>query len=231
MVNTFETIKAMYEESFRLHGDSPASLLTPKGRSELRFRSINPFLGGRKVRVLDYGCGLGYLYDYLGQTGHDVDYTGVDILPSFIQACRDKYSTTAATFHLVEPEAKIDGEFDVVFSSGVFNLITHQDETLSKAYAFSRIQQLCELTNEVLICDFLSPFVDFKQDQAQHFEMDEVARFCSSQLTRRFVLRHDLLPYEFTLIAYRQEDIKRPENCFSVDFETDRSVPNAGGSL
>ena len=82
-----------------------------------------------------------------------------------------------------------------------------------------------------MICDFLSPFVDFKQDQAQHFEMDEVARFCSSQLTRRFVLRHDLLPYEFTLIAYRQEDIKRPENCFSVDFETDRSVPNAGGSL
>ncbi|MEO0396996.1 MAG: class I SAM-dependent methyltransferase [Cyanobacteria bacterium P01_A01_bin.137] len=220
MVDRFENVKEMYEESFKRYGDSPASLLTPKGRSELRFRAIDPFVAGRKVRVLDYGCGLGYLYEYLIQAGYEVEYTGVDIVPSFIETCCNKHSNTAK-FQLVEPEAEIDGVFDVVFSSGVFNLVTNQDNQISKTYAFRRIKHLFAAASEVLICDFLSPFVDFKQDQAQHFEIDEIASFCSKTLTRRFVLRHDLLPYEFTLLAYQKAGIKRPENFFEVDAKND----------
>ena len=217
MADKFDTIKAMYEESFQLHGDSPASLLTPKGRNELRFRAIEPFMSKRTVRVLDYGCGLGYLYNYLIQSGYDVDYTGVDILPDFISTCRDKYAKYSATFKLIEPTENIVGEFDIVFSSGVFNLVTNSDELASKVYAFEKLTQLFGMANQALICDFLSPFVDFRQEHAQHFEISEIATFCATSLTRRFVLRHDLLPYEFTLVAYRNAEIKRPENLFAVD--------------
>ncbi|ABW30711.1 class I SAM-dependent methyltransferase [Acaryochloris marina] len=216
MTNRFQHVRELYDQSYKLYGDSPASLLTPKGRSELRFRAIDPYLIRSNVRVLDYGCGLGYLYEYLNQSGFEVNYTGIDILPSFINACRDKYPD-CANFHQIEPESNITGEYDVVFASGVFNLVSSKDEESSKSYAYNRIKHLFEITREVLVCDFLSPYVDFKQELAQHFSIDEIANLCSKSLTRRFMIRHDLLPYEFTLIAHQKSKIKRPENFFEVD--------------
>jgi SAM-dependent methyltransferase len=217
MGEQFEKIKLMYGESFHLHGDSPASLLTPKGRNELRFRAIDPFLDGPDDKsVLDYGCGLGYFFEYLRGRGSKVSYYGMDVMPEFIEACIKKCPTDA-TFQVIEPEAPIAGHYDIVFSSGVFNLQTHLDEDESKAYAFERIKQLFGAANQVFVCDFLSAFVDYRQPEGQHFTIQEISEFCFRDLSRRFVVRHDLLPYEFTLIAWKDSEIKRPENIYMAD--------------
>lgn len=65
--------------------------------------------------------------------------------------------------------------------------------------------------------DFLSAFVDFQQDGGMHFGVDEIASFCVRDLSRRFQIRHDLLPYEFTLIAHRDGAVKHPESIFAAD--------------
>jgi len=218
MGEQFEKIKLMYGESFRLHGDSPASLLTPKGRNELRFRAIDPFVKGSGITsVLDYGCGLGYLFEYLRNERLEFSYCGMDVMPEFVESCIKKYSS-AATFEKIEPKASISGHYDVVFSSGVFNLQTHADREESKSYAFKRLEQLFVATRQVLVCDFLSPFVDFMQPESQHFTIEEITEFCFRSLSRRFVIRQDLLPYEFTLIVWKDSQIKRPENIYSADY-------------
>ncbi len=210
----FEAIKDLYRNSFTEHGDSSASLLTPKGRNSTRFSAIDPFLKQGKLSVCDYGCGLGYLHDYIGSktNGKDVNYTGVDMLPEFIEKCKEKYSK--ADFFVVGSNDLIGKNFDIVFSSGVFNIITHEDPAISKQYAFDRIKYLFDITGEVLICDFLSDFVDFKQSNSQHFSVQEIAEFCVKHLGRKFQIRHDLLPYEFTLIVHKNSNILRPDNIF-----------------
>ena len=215
MTKLFDHIKNQYAESFRIHGDSPSSLLTPKGRNDLRFRAIDPFVSRKGARVLDYGCGLGYMYQYLHEAGCEIEYVGIDILPEFIEACREKYP--GANFRHIDAEENVDGIYDVVFSSGVFNLSTHSDAAKSKAYALDRVEKLFNAAQEVLVCDFLSNFVDFQQVDSQHFSVGEITEFCVSKLGRRFQLRHDLLPYEFTLIAWKDSEIKRPENVYGVD--------------
>jgi SAM-dependent methyltransferase len=215
MQELFGDIKRMYGESFQKHGDSPTSLLTPKGRNSLRFRAIDPFLGNGPRSVFDYGCGLGYLCEYLkGQTGN-LEYTGADIMPEFIQACRAKFPDSV--FLQMEPQHPLKGAYDVVFSSGVFNLQTHCDPLQSKSYAFERVKSLFQIAKDVLICDFMSSLVDFQQPGAQHFSPAELSEFCYSNLGRRFQIRHDLLPYEITLIVWRDQAIKRPENVYEVD--------------
>lgn len=216
MSEQFDRIRAMYESSFRLHGDSPGALMTPKGRNDLRFRAISPFVGRPSTRVLDYGCGLGYLWDFLQRSGSDVDYTGMDMLPEFVEACRAKHAGRAR-FEQLDVHAPIQGSYDVVFASGVFNLRSHDDEAASRAYAMDRLEQLFHATQDVLVCDFLSSYVDFQQADAQHFSPGAIADFCASRLSRRFILRHDLLPYEFTLVAWRDSAIRRPDNIYEVD--------------
>ncbi len=205
----------MYGESFQKYGDSPTSLLTPKGRSSLRFRAIDPFIGNGSRSVFDYGCGLGYLCQYLKSQHGNLDYTGADIMPEFIQACRAKFPDSA--FLQIEPLHPLTGTYDVVFSSGVFNLQTHGDPKQSKDYAFERIKNLFHMANDVLICDFMSALVDFRQPGAQHFSPAELSEFCYANLGRRFQIRHDLLPYELTLIVWRDQSIKRPENIYGAD--------------
>ena len=211
----FEEIKGMYVEALRRHGDSPASLLTPKGRSHLRFRAIKEQVNKNGLKILDYGCGLGYLYDYLSESNFPLDYTGIDMIPQFIEVCKIKYPK--ARFEVIDPTRPVGGEYDIVFASGVFNLMSHNSEIISKEYALERIEYLFSLTNDILVCDFLSSLVDFKQPKAQHFSPSEILEFCSNKLSRRFHLRHDLLPYEMTLIVWKNDEIYRPDNIYSAD--------------
>lgn len=216
MSERFEEIQNMYGRSFREHGDTPSSLLTPKGRGALRFRAILPYLGAESTSVLDYGCGLGYLFDYL--SGHDapVRYTGLDMMSEFVEACRSKFGDRAM-FRQTAVDEKIEEQHDVVFASGVFHIRSHDQREQAVAYAFERIEALFAAAGKVLICDFQSPYVDYQQEDALHFGVGEIADFCASRLTRRFLLRHDFLPYEFTLIAFKDDVIKRPENIFGAD--------------
>lgn len=216
MTERFGDIRGMYRASFELHGDSPASLLTPKGRQDLRFGVLDPFVQRNGASLLDYGCGLGHLFDHLRSQGRDVNYCGIDMLPEFVQACRAKHGDLAR-FDLINPEEPPPEGHDIVFASGVFNLQSHADRRVSRDYTFARVEQLFRVAKTVLVCDFLSSLVDFEQAGAQHFSPDEIAQFCAGRLTRRFQIRHDLLPYEFTLIAWRDDEIQRPQNRYLHD--------------
>ena len=216
-MSSFEKIKNLYNEKFQRFGDSPASLLTPKGRNDLRFRSIIPFINNDLVSILDYGCGLGYLLEYLIKlkANKNYTYTGYDILPNFINKCKTKFNKN--NFKLISENEDFNEKFDIVFSSGVFNIKSHYSEFESKEYAFTRIEKLFSITNEVLICDFPSQYVDYKQPDAQHFGVEELLSFCTDRLSRRFILRHDLLPYEMTLIVFKDSAVLRPDNIYLVD--------------
>lgn len=217
MNHRFEHISEMYAESFAKHGDSVHALLTPKGRQELRFRALLPYVHSDQTRsLLDYGCGLGYLYDYLKENRANIAYHGVDMMPEFIDTCRKKTGLTDA-FQCINPLQKISANYDIVFASGVFNIASSGDSTLSKQYVYDRIAELFACTNHVLVCDFLSGYTDFQQPGAQHFSVAEITDFCVRHLSRRFVLHHDLLPYEFTLVLHKDAAIKRPENYYAAD--------------
>ena len=195
MEDSFKKIKKMYEDAYKEHGDSPSSLLTPKGKNEIRFEALKPFLKNGKS-ILDYGCGLGYLLPFIQSQKGDIDYHGVDIIPDFIKANKLKYPH--GKFSLITETEFIKKNYDIVFSSGVFNLKNYEDDSASRNYAFEKIKDLFEITKEVFVCDFLSKLVDFEQEGAQHFSIDEISNFCSKNLSKRFQIRHDLLPYEFT---------------------------------
>jgi SAM-dependent methyltransferase len=216
-MSSFDKIKKLYNENFQKFGDSPASLLTPKGRNDLRFRAINPFIIKDSVSILDYGCGLGYLLDYLIKLklNEKCTYTGYDILPNFIKSCKTKFKN--GTFKLISENENFNEKFDIVFASGVFNIKSHHSEFESKEYAFTRIEKLFSITNEVFICDFPSQYVDFKQSDAQHFGVEELLGFCTDKLSRRFILRHDLLPYEMTAIVFKDSSVLRPDNIYLAD--------------
>ena len=88
MTDKFEEIKEEYTTKFLEHGVSSSAMLMPKGRHEARFSIVAEYLSElSNPTLLDYGCGLGFLNDYLIENKIGVKYFGVDMTESFIYIC------------------------------------------------------------------------------------------------------------------------------------------------
>ena len=214
-MNNIDKIKKLYQKSFDSYGDSPSSVMNPKARYAKRYKVLDDFITLENRSILDYGCGIGLLCNYLSNNKFKFRYTGVDMVPEFINFCQNKFPPKNK-FKLVSPSEKIINNFDIIFMSGVFNLKTDENSQFSKKYVFQRLKELFDLTNEILICDFLSSEVDFQQPDAQHFSIDEVSSFCFNNLGRKFAIRHDLLPYEFSLIIFKDSQIRKSDNTYKI---------------
>jgi SAM-dependent methyltransferase len=214
MTNSFDEIKEAYASNFKLHGVSSSAMLMPKGRHEARYAVVAEYLKQLSIpSLLDYGCGLGFLYEFLIHEKLEIDYFGVDMTEGFIESCRARFPAPAR-FEVIDPKGEITEHFDVVYASGVFNLKTADSSSESLSYVRERLQKLYSITKKVMFVDFLSPDVDFKQDKSQHIDYRLVLDWLVPSNTRRWVLRHDYLPYEYAIVLFKDDEVKRPENVF-----------------
>jgi len=210
--STREDIIRAYHDAFRIHGDSPSAVLWPKGRQDLRFWALTRhFDAAKPYTILDYGCGLAHLHDYLIARGHRVAYIGADIVPEFVEASGQK--CPGSSFLLVKGDGDVGIEVDHVVVSGTFNIIEGDRQVHWGAVrgALVRLFKQCRLS---LAVNFMTDQVDFQQDEAFHVSPAEVVEFVRRSLSRRYTLDHSYMPYEFTVIAYKDEQILRPSNIF-----------------
>lgn len=118
---------------------------------ELRFEVLkNIFFHG--ASVLDVGCGLGNLYDYLKKQDYNFKYTGVDILPEMIFRAKEK-NPQAEFFsaNIFEDDLFGDRKFDVIYASGIFNIeLGNNDDFLRNA-----LQRFVSLSNKFVVFNLL----------------------------------------------------------------------------
>jgi SAM-dependent methyltransferase len=211
-----EEIKKQYAEAFKLHGDSSKAVMWPKGRQAERFSVLTSDIkkNAGKFSVLDFGCGLAHLYDYLQQHHKDFSYTGVDMVPEFLKHNALKHPDAA--FRQVDDFMKnCTDSFDYVVISGAFNIRYVEDEKEHEQLVFSIIEKLFAHTNVYLAADFMTDQVDFKQETTYHAKPADVMNLAFSKLSRRVIIDHSYLPYEYCLKVFKQTEIKRPDNIYA----------------
>jgi SAM-dependent methyltransferase len=86
-------------------------------RQKLRFEKLLDGLELRDTKILDFGCGLGALCGFLDEKGIKCDYSGIDIVDSFVKkASLDYPKASFAKASILD----IEDSFDYVFSSGTY---------------------------------------------------------------------------------------------------------------
>lgn len=212
-INSREDLINLYRQSLESHGESPAAVLWPKGRQDLRFETLTQEINPHKhVSILDFGCGLAHLKDYLDKYGFNIDYTGVDVVPEFLELARKRQPD--GNYVLVEDVLSLSTRYDYVLISGTFNVVEGNIEA-HKQRVEAALNHLFKMTRISLAVNFMTNDVDFMQANAYHVSPESVLSFMRQNMTRRLKLDQSYMPYEFTVIAFSDDSVVTPDNVYS----------------
>lgn len=201
-----EDVIKRYSERLAKFGYDPRSLGWNKGRQTARFTILSEIGELQNSSMLDVGCGFGDLYGYLQKIGINVNYTGCDVNPDLIAVARQKYSS--ANFIVADVE-NVSGIFDWVFAVGVFEFKYPRMLSLVK----HTLGKMFNLASKGVVADFMSSYVDYKSKEGFHASPEEIFKI-AKRLSKRVVLRHDYMPYEFCIYIYKEDGVSK-RNVFS----------------
>lgn len=203
-----------YSSRLAQHGHSHLSVgWGPKDRQFARFEILASHwqLGGK--RILDIGAGFGDLFAFLAPHGIS-SYTGIDVVPGLVARGREVYGPDGR-FRLIEGEfldAHLEQGFDIAFISGMFNF------KLANSSNYRFIGEV--LTKAMASCDegvcanFITDRTDFVEDLIFYANEGVILKTASS-LTRRFALRADYFPFEFSVFLHKRDEYSANSAVFS----------------
>jgi SAM-dependent methyltransferase len=155
-------------------------------------------LRGQRPSILDVGCGIAQFYEFLNRSGIACQFTGYDIVPEYVEYCRQHYM--AGTFE--QRNIFTDGigdTFDsVVISQSLNNRYQHSDNMKVMATALDLAYRHTRVSVSV---DMMSSYVDFQVPDLYYYCPEEVFRI-AKKICRRVCLRHDYRPFEFCIQLY-----------------------------
>jgi SAM-dependent methyltransferase len=197
------------EEDLAKHGDTFRGAGYTKSADEARQRYALMLdlvrKGDRPCTVLDFGCGLGHLYDYLReQPGFDgVHYTGLDLSPKYLEAARRRLpGVDFLEMDVLESDAGL-GQFDYVIMNGVFNYRGMVEHAAMVAYWQQLVSVMFRHCLDGLAFNVMSRLVEWQRSDLFHLPFETMAEFVGRSLSAHFVVRHDYGAREYTTYVYR----------------------------
>ena len=213
------TIEEHYSDLLKKYGDDPRAVqLSDRTTQRRRFRVlIDPFERRGGGRILDVGCGLAHLLEYLQENGVDCEYTGVDANQDMVDASKEKFPSCHFERLDIGRQAP-DWDADLVLCSGLFNNRREDPQAFLRA----ALRNMYSVTRRVLAFNLMSSYVDFIDSDLDYFDPEDVFRFCKEHLGPLVSLRHDyevkpgIVPFEFAVHVYRGGGACRRRICEGV---------------
>lgn len=158
---------------------------------------------GRRVSLLDAGCGYGGLLGYARQRGIALDYTGVDVTPEMIEHGRRLYP--GARFEaadLLDWQAP-QPRYDYVVCSGILTLKLAASILDMNDYFGRIVRRMFALAETGIAFNAMSNRVNYMEDKLYYRSPVEVLAFCLAELSSKVRLDHSYPRFEFTTYVYR----------------------------
>jgi len=165
-----------------------------------RFKILSEIANLYENRILDVGCGLGGLYEFLVKEYPDISYTGTDININMIKGARERHPAVKFIHAdiVTQPEKIVKVNFDYVFLSGALNLSEdNREESIEKI-----VRAMYLLARKGVGINFLSTFSNYFTPGEYYSNPVKILELAFS-ITHNVVLRHDYMPHDFTLYLYK----------------------------
>ena len=127
MTKAFDSFSKNYNkdlnDALRLTGYASSTLTKAK---LLKLQALFPELVPLHFNLLDFGCGIGNLYESVKQFFPNASYTGVDDSGESINKAQSRFGNNSI-FHNLNSENWKKTQYNLIFSAGVFHHIPHDE--------------------------------------------------------------------------------------------------------
>ena len=199
---------AKCEEYFETYGDSYLGVAWTQSQdnADTRYRVMLDVIRPptEPVTLLDLGCGLSHLYEFIGRSGRSgISYAGLDLSPKFLDASRAKFPDLPYyDVDLLERPEDLPS-FDYVVMNGLFTARWEVSYERMRPYFEALVAAAFDKARVGLAFNVMSKQVDWERDDLFHVAFDDLAAYLVEKVSRNFVLRHDYGLYEYTVYVYR----------------------------
>lgn len=190
----FEYVRSRYQKRIAVDGTTFKSMNSGTEEKQKLRHSIHSEIIKPGASVLDLGCGIGQFYENLKSSGIPFSYTGIDIVPEYIEHCKKNFPDAKFLLRNIFTDG-IPGTYDVVIASQVFNAKFPNSDNFEIMKSF--ISLAFASSKYAISFDALTSYCDFFAPELFYYEPEKVFGFCKG-LSRLVKLRHDYLPFEFT---------------------------------
>lgn len=201
---------AYYSDLLKHHGQGVDAVASGKQiYKDLRYERISKVLGDDSdATVHEIGCGLGHYYEFLTSRFPDkrITYSGSDVTPGFVSACRDKFPRSAFFLRDLATEPCEDS-YDYIVLPGVFYHLAGTDEVAFFEYCKALLKQAFSMSRRGIAVNFITGFREYSREDLFYCDVGPLLTFVVQELSRFFVLDHAYPLYEFTLSVYTEDCI------------------------
>ncbi|QUT04378.1 class I SAM-dependent methyltransferase [Sphingobium phenoxybenzoativorans] len=166
-----------------------------------RFTAANP------LRLLDLGCGPGFLLDYLSHAGliDKVDYTGIDLSPEILAEAERRWPEQKFLLRDIRKTPFADGVFDYAILCGVFTVRFSLSNDDMRKLMLETLEATWPSVRQGLSYNVMSKHVDWEREDLFHLPCDEAIDIARKNLgTRQVRIMHDYGLYEYACIVSRE---------------------------
>ncbi|MEP7322450.1 MAG: class I SAM-dependent methyltransferase [Saprospiraceae bacterium] len=203
-----------YNSCLDRYGDTHLGVDWPKEKDvDTRYRIMLEVINSwadDQITLLDFGCGLSHLYEFILKQNSDrinyiskIKYSGLDLSEKFIQVSQNKFPlNTYYCLDILDTSIEIP-IFDYVVLNGVFT--EKRELTFDQMFVYFKflIKKVFSKTRNGFAFNVMSKQVDWERDDLFHLPLDTLASFLTKDISRNFIIRNDYGLYEYTTYVYR----------------------------
>ena len=154
--------------------------------------------------INDLGCGYGALYDFLAQQYESLEYNGIDVSASMIEAAEQRYRNTGQARFVFS--SKPDQLADYGVASGIFNVRLGRSDGEWRSYLEATLDVLDKTSRIGFSFNCLTAYSDLGKMKDYLYYADPGALFdlCKRRYSRDVALLHDYGLYEFTILVRKK---------------------------
>jgi len=192
-----------YKRSFKKYGVNARALQwASRQAQELRLRELIADLDFENKYILDIGCGFADIIPFIEAKTRNFDYTGVDLVPEFIEVCRHKYPKYKfiVADYFGNP---IKEKFDIVLTSGTLNANIKNPYK----YRFDAIKKMYDHAKEAIAFNMAGGYPqpeNKKGNRVYYADLTKITDFCKS-ISKKIIVRKDYSPNDFTIVMFKSE--------------------------
>jgi SAM-dependent methyltransferase len=145
------------------------------------------------LKLLDLGCGPGFLLDYLAANDllGQVEYTGVDVIGTMVQHARRRWPQHSFELRDVRDKPFDADAFDYCIICGVFTVRFQNSYADMEKLAHETLRAIWPSLRLGLGFNVMSKHVDWEREDLFHWPLDDILAFCKANLSRHVSLHLD----------------------------------------